>query len=206
MKTMCVTGRSADSDAAFDRLLAGFGESPPDWFQVRAKEAADRRMLALLRRAVAALGGGRVLANGRFDLALAAGAGGVVLPEDGLPIDPVRRETPRGFRIGKSTHSARAAGEAARAGADFVLLGPIFDTPSKRAYGPPLSPAAVEQALDAWDGSAELFVVGGMDPGRLDDLGAARRGVAGFAAIRAFEEAGDPGAVVREARGRERAR
>ncbi|HET7453668.1 MAG TPA: thiamine phosphate synthase, partial [Thermoanaerobaculia bacterium] len=129
MKTMCVTGRSAGSDEAFDRLLGGFGEDPPDWFEVRARDASDRRALDLLRRAVAALGAGRVLANGRFDLALAAGAAGVVLPEDGLPVEAVRRETPRGFRVGKSTHSARAAGDAAAAGADIVLLGPIFDTP-----------------------------------------------------------------------------
>jgi thiamine-phosphate pyrophosphorylase len=197
MKTMCVTGRSAGDDAAFDGLLAGFADDPPDWFEVRAREATDRRTVELLRRAIAALGAGRVLGNGRFDLALAAGAAGVVLPEDGLPLEAVRRETPRGFRVGKSTHSAGAAADAAAAGADIVLLGPIFDTPSKRRFGPPLSASAVEDAAAGWTGSAELYLIGGMDAARA--AGFAGR-VAGFAAIRAFEEASDPGAVVREAR------
>ena len=202
MKTMCVTGRSTRSDADYGRLLAGFGSSPPDWFEVRDREATDRRSLDLLRRAVAALGSSRVLANARFDLALAAGAAGVVLPEEGLPVEPVRRETPRGFVIGKSTHSPAAARRAAEAGADIVLLGPIFDTPSKRAYGPPLGPAAIAGVGDPRKAAAELFVIGGVDLDRVDDLAPFRDRVAGFAAIRAFEDADDPGAVVREAAAR----
>jgi len=202
MKTICVTGRSAASDAEYDRLLAGFRVSAPDYFEVRDKEATDRRLLDLLRRAVGELGGARVLANGRFDLALAAGAGGVVLPEDGLPVEPVRRETPRGFRVGKSTHSSEDALRAANEGADLVLLGPLFDTPAKRGFGAPLSPAAVEAIADGWPSSAELFVIGGVDLARLDELAPIRGRIAGFAAIRAFEEAADPGAVVAEARAR----
>ncbi|HKB70971.1 MAG TPA: thiamine phosphate synthase [Thermoanaerobaculia bacterium] len=202
MKTMCVTGRSTRSDADYDRLLAGFGAFPPDYFEVRDKAATDRRVLELLRRAVEALGGPRVLANSRFDLALAAGAGGVVLPDEGLPVEPVRRETPRGFVVGKSTHSPEAARNAAEAGADLVLLGPIFDTPSKREFGPPLAPAAIPETGDSWPASASLFVIGGIDLRRLDALAPFRARIAGFAGIRAFEDAADPGAVVREARDR----
>ncbi len=202
MKTICVTGRSTAADAEYARLLAGFGDSPPDYFEVRDREATDRRLLDLLRNAVAALGADRVLANGRFDLALAAGAGGVILPEDGLPVEAVRRETPRGFRLGKSTHSAEGAFRAAEDGADLVLLGPLFDTPAKRPFGPPLSPAAVEAIGEGWPLSAELFVIGGVDLARLDDLAPIRGRIAGFAAIRAFEEAADPGAVVAGARAR----
>ena len=199
---MCVTGRSTASDAAFGRLLAGFAGSPPDYFEVRDKEASDRRVVELLGKAVAAFGAGRVLANARFDLALAAGAGGVILPENGLPVAPVRRETPRGFRVGKSTHSAEGALRAAEDGADLVLLGPIFDTPSKREFGPPLSPAAVDAIGEEWPATAELFVIGGVDLDRLGALAPVRGRIAGFAAIRAFEDAADPGAVVREARSR----
>jgi thiamine-phosphate pyrophosphorylase len=202
VKTICVTGRAAASDADYGRLLAGFGDSPPDYFEVRDREASDRRLLGLLRKAVDALGKERVLANGRFDLALAAGAGGVILPEDGLPVEPVRRETPRGFRVGKSTHSAEDALRAAQDGADLVLLGPMFDTPEKRKFGSPLSPAAAGAIGPDWPASAELFVIGGVDLARLDDLEPIRGRIAGFAAIRAFEEAPDPGAVVAEARRR----
>jgi thiamine-phosphate pyrophosphorylase len=202
VKTICVTGRSTASDAAYGRLLAGFREFAPDYFEVRDKGATDRRVLDLLRKAVGALGAGRVLANGRFDLALAAGAGGVILPEDGLPVAPVRRETPREFRVGKSTHSAEDAVRAAQDGADLVLLGPLFDSPAKRKFGAPLSPAAVEAIGGDWPASAELFVIGGVGLAHLDDLSPVRARIAGFAAIRAFEDAVDPGAVVREARER----
>jgi len=200
MKTMCVTGRSTSSDTAFGRLLAGFASSSPDYLQVRDKGATDRRLLDLLRRAVAELPKSRVLANARFDVALAAGAAGVVLPEAGLPVAPVRRETPRGFVVGKSTHSVSAARSAAAEGADLVLLGPLFSTPSKPEA--PLTPAVIDELGSAWPATCELFLIGGIDRGRLRALRARADRVAGVAAIRLFEEAADPGDVVAEARER----
>ena len=202
MKALCVTGDSTRSDEAFDRLLAGFGDSPPDFFEVRDKSASDRRLLDLLARAVATLSAERVLANARFDLALATGAGGVVLPEDGLPIEPVRRETPRGFRVGKSTHSADAARRAADEGADVVLLGPIFATPSKAAFGAPLTPGALDDLASGWPAETELFLIGGIGVAQLDALDSRRERFAGIAGVRVFEDTPDPGAAVREIRDR----
>jgi thiamine-phosphate pyrophosphorylase len=199
MKTMCVTGRTTAKDADFERLLAGFGEFSPDYLELRDKEATDRRVLELLARAVAGLPGTRILANARFDLAIASGAAGVVLPEAGLPVETVRRETPRGFLVGKSTHSALDAQAAAEDGADIVLLGPIFPTPSKP--GSPLTPSVLD-AIGRWPVPAELFLIGGIDRERMDSLRSDTGRFTGIAAIRLFEDAEDPGAVVREARGR----
>jgi len=198
MKTMCVTGKSAATDADFDRLVAGFRDDAPDYFEVREKAASDRRLLDLLRRAVAGLPRSRVLANSRFDLALCAGAAGVILPEEGLPVEPVRRETPRGFLVGKSTHSADAARAAAARGADLVLLGPIFSTPSKPAS--PLTLSVLDEIGEAWPEETELFVIGGVDRETLGALRSRAGRVAGVAAIRLFEDSEDPGAAVREAR------
>ena len=200
MKTMCVTGKSAATDADFDRLIGGFRDDAPDYFEVRDKEASDRRVLDLLRRAVAGLPRTRVLANSRFDLALSAGAAGVILPEEGLPVEPVRRETPRGFLVGKSTHSADAARAAAARGADLVLLGPIFSTPSKPAS--PLTPSVLDEIGEAWPEEAELFLIGGIDRKGIGALRSRADRFAGVAAIRLFEDSGDPGAAVREARNR----
>jgi thiamine-phosphate pyrophosphorylase len=200
MKTMCVTGRSTSSDTAFGHLLAGFATYSPDYLEVRDKSATDRRVLDLLRRAVAELPGSRVLANARFDVALAAGAAGVVLPEAGLPVAPVRRETPRGFVVGKSTHSISSARSAAAEGADLVLIGPVFSTPSKPDA--PLTPAIIDELASAWPAACELFLIGGIDRGRLHDLRPRADGFTGVAAIRLFEEAADPGDVVAEARER----
>ena len=200
MKTMCVTGRSTSSDAAFGRLLAGFASFSPDYLEVRDKGATDRRVIDLLRRAVAELPRTRILANARFDVALAAGAAGVVLPEAGLPVAPVRRETPRGFVVGKSTHSAAGARSAAAQGADLVLLGPVFSTPSKPDA--PLTPEVLDELGSAWPEGCQLFLIGGIDRGRLRALKPRADRFAGVAAIRLFEEATDPGDVVAEARER----
>jgi len=196
MRVMCVTGDSTRSEEEFDRFLTGLAASPPDYFQVRDKTASDRRLTGLLRRAVEALGRSRVLANARFDLALASGAAGVVLPEAGLPIPDVRRETPRGFLIGKSCHSAAAAKIANQESADLVLLGPIFETPSKAKYGPPLSPAALDEIPAQTPEGPELLLIGGIGLASLPRLAPCRDRFAGIAAIRTFESAGDPSAVV----------
>jgi thiamine-phosphate pyrophosphorylase len=134
----------------------------------------------------------------RFDVALAAGAQGVHLPSDGLPVPRVRANTPRGFRIGVSTHSPEEAGRAIEEGADLVVLGPIFDTPSKRPYGEPLTPRALERLPLLSAHAAQVFAIGGIGPGTLEALVPHRDRISGVAAIRLFQEAPDPGRVVEE--------
>ncbi|MGH9443406.1 MAG: thiamine phosphate synthase [Thermoanaerobaculia bacterium] len=196
MKVMAITGDSTLSDEDFDRFLSRLARRAPDYFEVRDKESADGRVARRLRRAVEALSGSRVLANARFDLALAAGAAGVILPEAGLPIPPVRRETPRGFLIGRSTHSAASVAAAFDEGADLVLLGPIFETPSKAGFGRPLSPSVLDQLPERPPEGTELFLVGGIDQTKLSQLAPHRRRFTGVAAIRAFETSPDPAATV----------
>jgi thiamine-phosphate pyrophosphorylase len=101
--------------------------------------------------------------------------------------------------VGKSTHSAADAQAAAEDGADIVLLGPIFPTPSKR--GSPLTPSVLD-AMGPWPAPAELFLIGGIDRERMGSLRSDAGRFTGVAAIRLFEDAEDPGAVVQEARGR----
>lgn len=196
MKVLSVTGSSAQDPVRFARLLEGFGRTPPDYLEIRDKSATARTILGLLRQASEALPATRVLANDRFDLALAGGAAGVILPADGLPLADVRRETPRGFRVGKSTHSAREAAEALEEGADFVLIGPIFDTPSKRAFGPPLGPAALEGIPPSGERRGEVFAIGGVTLENVGELLPYRERFDGVAAIRLFEEADDASAAV----------
>lgn len=79
----------------------------------------------------------RLLVNDRSDVALAAGADGVHLTSVSLPPALVRQICGSEFLIGASTHSLEAALAARDGGADFVVFGPVFETESKRAYGPP---------------------------------------------------------------------
>src|SRR5437763_1223409 len=74
----------------------------------------------------------RILVNDRADIALAAGIDGVHLPGNGLPAERVR---PLVRLLGVSTHSVDEAIHAERAGTDFIVFGPVFDSPGKNAVG-----------------------------------------------------------------------
>ena len=140
--------------------------------------------------------------NRRFDVALSAGLDGVHLPSDGLPVARVRARSPRGFRVGVSTHSAAEARAAIADGADLVVIGPIFDTPSKRSYGAPLTPAALADLPDSAEHAAEVYAIGGISEERIGELDPYRNRIHGVAGVRLFQDAADPRAVAERIAGR----
>jgi thiamine-phosphate diphosphorylase len=133
--------------------------------------------------------------NSRPDVAVAGGAQGVQLPEDGLPVRDVKRAFPD-LVVGASRHSVEGARRAEAEGADFVLMGPVFDTPGKegRVLGlGPLSEAARSLGIP-------VHAVGGIDAVNARQV--VEAGAHGIAAIRPFLQA--PAAqVVRALRGAE---
>jgi thiamine-phosphate pyrophosphorylase len=197
MKALYVTDRRAAGDSRWKETLSALSDAPGLLVQLREKETPDRECLAWAKLARAALGS-RVplLVNRRFDIALAAGADGVHLPASGLPVPRVRAATPRGFRVGVSTHSPGEAAERIGEGADLVLIGPVFDTPSKRAYGPPLGEKALGELPERDTHSCEVFAIGGISEENLGRLDPYRDRIAGIAGIRLFQEASDPRAVL----------
>jgi thiamine-phosphate pyrophosphorylase len=169
--------------AAIARLL---DRHPPGdvWIQLREKDLDGGALLALARDALAVTRprGARLLVNDRLDVALAAGADGVHLPEDGLTIAEARAIAARPILVGCSRHSADGVAEAARAGADLVVLGPIWATPSKQ--GAPLGVAALTEARARITGASRLCAIGGIeDASRAAEARAA--GADAVAAIRA---------------------
>ena len=130
----------------------------------------------------------RVVVNGRLDVALAAKAAGVHLPADGLPVPGVRRRTRSRFLVGRSVHALAEAREAEKAGADYLLFGPIFETPGKAAYGAPQGVAALQRVAETV--RIPVWAIGGITP----ETAAALRGlpIAGVAAIGAIAAASDP--------------
>src|SRR5205823_11756990 len=80
----------------------------------------------------------RLLVNDRSDIAVAAGADGVHLTTTSLSARTIRRTFGDNFLIGASTHSLSEAIVARDGGANFGVLGPVFETKSKVAYGSPL--------------------------------------------------------------------
>jgi thiamine-phosphate diphosphorylase len=166
-----------------------------DDLQVREKDLSARDLLVLVREVVAAVRDTavRVLVNGRPDVALAAGAHGVQLPEEGLPVAEVKRAFP-GLVVGASRHSAAGVRAAADEGADFVVLGPLFATPGKeeRALGTAAFAAAAQAVR------VPVYAIGGIDASHARE--ALDAGAHGLALLRPFL-AGSPARTLAALRG-----
>lgn len=158
-----------------------------DLIQIRRKFMETRPLMRLAEPAIRRARGGasRVIINGRLDVALALGAAGVHLGHDALPADPVRAIAPPDFLVGVSCHSLEEAEAAESARADYLLLGPVFETPSKLAYGPPLGLDRFGQIVAQIKTPA--LALGGITVERVKAC--LEAGAAGIAAIRLFEDA-----------------
>jgi thiamine-phosphate pyrophosphorylase len=108
--------------------------------QLREKDLPTRELLetAYWARQLTAEYGARLIVNDRVDIACAVGADGVHLGQKSMPPNAVRKIEEHDFIIGVSTHSVDEAVRAEREGADFITLGPVYETPSKMKYGPPV--------------------------------------------------------------------
>jgi len=164
--------------------------------QLRERDLPARRLfeLATHMRALTTYAGAALLINERVDVALACAADGVQLPRHGMSIVDARQLLGADRLIGVSTHAPAEVADAAAGGADFAVFGPIFDTPSKRAYGPPLGLDALGAARAAAP-RLPLFAIGGIDAARAAAVRG--HGAAGSAVIRTVLGAADPAAAAR---------
>lgn len=166
-----------------------------DWIQVREKDLSARALFDLVRDVVQSVAAtrARVLVSGRADVAEGAGAHGVQLPEDGLPVADVKRAFPR-LLVSASRHSLEGARRAQDEGADLLVVGPVFATPGKPAALGVDGLAEIVGAL-----STPVYAIGGIEPSVA--LRVAEAGARGLAAIRAFlaDPVGDAVRAFREA-------
>jgi thiamine-phosphate pyrophosphorylase len=173
-----------------------------DWIQIREKDLSARDLAEFTVRALA-LAGSRsaVLVNDRMDVAHAVGASGVHLGENSLPANEAKRfgiqRCARGnFLVGVSAHSLEGALQAEKAGADYVIFGPVFATPSKAGFG---KPQGVEHLREVCHQVAiPVLAIGGITLENAEDCLAA--GAAGIAAIRLFQETANLENLVRKLR------
>jgi thiamine-phosphate pyrophosphorylase len=162
--------------------------------QLREKDLDARALFELARdlRTVTSQTGGRLLVNDRVDVALAAGLDGVHCPEDGFPPAAARGLVGRAALVGASCHSLDVARRAAESGADFVLFGPVYETPSKAAYGPPAGLDALRRVCA--EVAVPVVAVGGVTPARSRECLDA--GAGGVAVISGVLGAGDIASAV----------
>lgn len=108
--------------------------------QLREKDLSTRELLeaGYWARRLTTEYGALLIVNDRVDIALAVGADGVHLGQKSMPPHAVRRVAAHDLMIGVSAHSVDEAVRAEKEGAEFITLGPVYETPSKMKYGPPV--------------------------------------------------------------------
>ena len=181
------------AETALVEKIAAIAAASIDWVQIREKNLPGRELAALTREAVARRSGARIIVNDRADVAITEGAGGVHLGETGLPIADVARVASRGdFLIGASCHSLEGAKAASDNGADYIIFGPVFATPSKANFGEPQGLKKLAAICGAMN--VPVIAIGGIT---LENAGECiAGGAAGIAAIRLFQDANDPARIV----------
>ena len=143
--------------------------------ELRLKRVSARELVGQARALIAALEV-PVLVNDRLDVALAAGAAGVHLGPDDLPVELARRAAPSGFLIGASVGQAGEV-EGGR-GADYWGVGPWRETFTKPDAGAAIGPEGF-RAVVAAAGNIPCVAIGGILPGDVDRV--RRAGGAGVA-------------------------
>ncbi len=134
--------------------------------QLREKDLDAKSLhdLAVRLRKITASHGAALFVNDRLDIAMAVGADGIHSPENGFPPAAVRRIAGERILAGVSTHSLESARGAEEEGADFITFGPVFETPSKLAYGPPHGLEMLRRV--AGGVKIPVFALGGITPER----------------------------------------
>lgn len=169
--------------------LAGAGV---DLVQLREKESEagpllrDAQGLAVACRSV----GVTFFVNDRPDVALAAGAAGVHVGQDDLPVPAVRKVFPGGL-VGWSTHSTEQIDAVLGSDEppDYIAVGPVYETPTKPGR-PATGLGLVEYAAAKVPDELPWFAIGGIDAANV--AGVVDAGARRIVVVRAIVEAADP--------------
>jgi thiamine-phosphate pyrophosphorylase len=182
-----ITPLRDDLEAFLDAAIRG----GVDIVQIRERASSDAELFRGLEqaRALTRSLGVPLVVNDRPDLAVLSGADFVHVGQDDVPVEAARRF---GVGVGLSTHAPREIDAAA---ADYIGVGPVFATPTKKgrpAVGLELVRYAAERARAPW------FAIGGIDASNVEAVVTA--GARRIAVLRAIGEASDPEHAARELR------
>ncbi len=195
-RLLLVTDRHRTHGRSLTSVLQQAVEAGLPAVQLRERDLPTSELLRLAQeiRAITSPRAVPLIINDRVDLMLALNLDGVHLRANSLPVVAVRRLVGVDRLIGVSTHSLADVRQANRDGADYVIFGPIFDTPSKRQFG---SPVGLEQLAEACRLSAiPVFAIGGVTGASVPDV--LRAGSHGIAVIGSILDREDAVAATRE--------
>ncbi|MEO8072566.1 MAG: thiamine phosphate synthase [Acidobacteriota bacterium] len=170
----------AEKKSRILELVTIAAENNISLIQIREKKLPARLVFELVREAaeITRKSQTKILVNDRADIAFAAKAAGVHLTSHSLSAEIIRRNFPKDFVIGVSTHTIETSETAKQNGADFVTFGPIFETPDKG------KPHGVEKLHEVCEKLKPFPVIalGGIDETNYKSV--LENGARGFAAIR----------------------
>jgi thiamine-phosphate pyrophosphorylase len=182
----------ADAAMADDGVAAALAGGV-DMLQLRDPALDDDALLrrATEWRALCDARGALLWLNDRPDLALRAGADGVHVGQDDMPVAEARAMVGDDLLIGLSTHSPEQLEAGIASGADQLSVGPVWETPTKP--GRPAAGIGYVRAAAARQPPQPWFAIGGISGSNVDDVAAA--GAERVVVVRAIREAADPGAA-----------
>jgi thiamine-phosphate pyrophosphorylase len=163
-----------------------------DVVQLRDKHAGDGELIAAGRelRRLCDRHGALLIVNDRPDLAVACGADGVHLGQDDEPLSSARATVGPDLLIGVSTHTPAQIAAAEDSDADYLGVGPVYETPTK----PGVEPVGLDLVRAAVTLTRKpFFAIGGIDSERAHEVIAS--GASRIAVVRAIADADDPRAA-----------
>jgi thiamine-phosphate pyrophosphorylase len=169
-----------------------------DCIQLRAKDTDDENLFALAAEFVQICKDGNVLSviNDRVDITVAAGADGVHLGQNDLPVEQVRKLQLSPLIIGRSTHSIKELEATCKKSPTYVSLGPVFTTPTK----PSVAPVGLDYVKEGLGKLADTGIghvaIGGITPDNVDQV--LEAGAQCISVCSAVTEARNPTAACRE--------
>lgn len=150
-RLLLVTDRHQTNGRPLVAVLAQAAKAGGLSIQLRERDLSGKELFTLADEIQRSAGrhGIQLVINDRLDVALSLQNVGVHLRSNSLPVSVARRLVGPHRLLGISVHSVSEAVQAEAGGADYIVLGPIYETPSKQMYGPPLGLSAVQDAARA---------------------------------------------------------
>jgi len=195
-RLLVVTDRHQTNGRPLVPLLQRVVNAAAPAIQLRERDLSARELVTLAHevQALTTSRGAQLLLNDRIDVALAFEGVGVHLRSNSLPVTVARQIVGTQRLVGISAHSVEEVVQGASQGADYIVLGPIYETPSKQIYGPPLGIHTLEKACGLI--RIPIFGIGGVTAARAREM--RRAGAFGVAVITAILGAKDVESATRE--------
>ena len=170
-----------------------------DMIQLRDKRLSDRELIVAGQALSKAVRGthGKWVMNDRCDLALASGANGVHLGQDDMHVSDARRVMGPSKLIGISTHSVAQAKKAVIAGANYIGVGPVFQSETK-SFDELMGINLVEKVLE--EIQLPIYAIGGINQENVEELTSI--GCHHIAVSSVIMRAKDPSSVARDLKGK----